>query len=52
MHFKLPGIKIDLTGLGEFLKEMGLNKKPTVDKLTLKKKDLANKEMEIVVMRP
>jgi len=52
MHYKLAGLKIDLAGLGNFLKEIGLNKKTAVDKLTLKKKDLVSKEMEIVVMKP
>jgi L-ascorbate metabolism protein UlaG (beta-lactamase superfamily) len=52
MHYKLPGLKIDLAGSEEFLKEMGLNKKPAIDKLTIKKKDLVGKEMEVVVMKP
>lgn len=51
MHYKLAGLKIDLAGLDKFLKEVGLNKKPAVDKLTLKKKDLIGKEMEVVVMK-
>ena len=52
MHYKLAGLKIDLAGLIEFLKEMGLNKKPAVDKLTVKKKDLIGKDMEVVVLKP
>jgi len=51
MHYKLPNLKIDLAGLGEFLKEMGLEKKSAVDKLTVKKKDLIGKEMEIVIFK-
>jgi L-ascorbate metabolism protein UlaG (beta-lactamase superfamily) len=51
MHYKLPGLKIKLAGLADFLKEMGLNKKPAVDKLTLKKKDLISKEMEVVIFK-
>jgi L-ascorbate metabolism protein UlaG (beta-lactamase superfamily) len=52
MHYKLPGLKFDLADLKEFLKEAGINGKTAVDKLTLKKKDLVGKTMEIVVMKP
>jgi L-ascorbate metabolism protein UlaG (beta-lactamase superfamily) len=52
MHYKLPGLRFDLADLKEFLKEAGVNGKTAVDKLTLKKKDLVGKEMEIVVMKP
>lgn len=51
MHYKIPGLKLDLAGLDVFLKEMGLNKKQAVDKLTIKKKDLANKDMEVVIFK-
>jgi len=51
IHYKLPGLNIDLDDVKGFLKEMGLNGQTTVDKLTLKKKDLAGKEMEVVVMK-
>ncbi len=51
MHYKLPGLKINLAGLDNFLKEMGLDKKPALDKLTIKKKDLAGKEMEVVIFK-
>ncbi|OGZ36079.1 MAG: hypothetical protein A3A94_01775 [Candidatus Portnoybacteria bacterium RIFCSPLOWO2_01_FULL_43_11] len=52
MHYKIPGLKINIDGVDKFLKEMGLTQKPAVDKITLKKKDLANKEMEVAVMKP
>jgi len=52
MHYKLAGLKMDLADLTEFLKELGLNKKPAVDKLTIKKKDLIGKDMEVVVLKP
>ena len=51
MHYKIPGLKIGLDSADKFLKEMGIGKKPAVEKLTLKKKDLADKEMEVVVMK-
>jgi L-ascorbate metabolism protein UlaG (beta-lactamase superfamily) len=52
MHYKLPGLTIDLANVKDFLKEMGLNGKQAVDRLTIKKKDLILKEMEVVVMKP
>ncbi|MFH1938078.1 MAG: MBL fold metallo-hydrolase [Patescibacteria group bacterium] len=51
MHYKLPGLKINLADVKDFLKEMGLNGKPPVDKLTIKRKDLDSKEMEVVVFK-
>lgn len=52
MHYKIPGLKIELDSLDKFLKEMGLTKKEAVEKLTVKKKDLVDKEMEVAVMKP
>ncbi len=51
MHYKIPGLTVDINDPKEFLKEMGANGIKPVDKLTLKKKDLSNKEMEVVMMR-
>jgi len=51
MHYKLPGLTEKLADLKDFLKEMGLNGQTPVDRLTLKKKDLINKEMEVVVFK-
>ena len=51
IHYKLPGLKINLDDVKVFLKEMGLNGEPAVDKLTIKKKDLADKEREVVIMK-
>jgi L-ascorbate metabolism protein UlaG (beta-lactamase superfamily) len=52
MHYKLPGLKIDLADVKEFLKEAGINGKTAIDKLTIKKKDLVDKTMEVVLMKP
>lgn len=52
MHYKLPNLEINLAKVEEFLKEMGINGKKPIDKLTIRKKDLATKEMEVVVMKP
>jgi len=51
MHYKLPGLTEKLADVKDFLKEMGLNGQEPVDKLTLKKKDLIGKEMEVVVFK-
>ncbi len=51
MHYKVPGLTIDLESLDKFLKEMGLAKKETVDKLTIKKKDLPIEGTEVIVMK-
>lgn len=52
MHYKIPGLGIKLEGVDDFLKEMGVSKKETVDKLTIKKKDLSpEEETKVVVMK-
>ena len=51
MHYKIPGLEMKLAGVDDFLKEMGVAKKETVDKLTLKKKDLPQEDMEVMVMK-
>lgn len=52
MHYKISGLSIDgLDSADGFLKEMGVEKKVIVDKLTLKGKDLSTKEMEVVLFK-
>lgn len=51
MHYKIPGLTSKVEGVDAFLKEMGVAKKETVDKLTLKKKDLPEGDMQVIVMR-
>jgi len=53
MHYKIPGLKVELDELSKFLKIMGKNAIEPVDKLTLKF-SLLPKEgaMEIIVMKP
>ena len=51
MHYKIPNLTVDINDPKEFLKEMGANGIKPVDKLTLKKKDLSNKEMEVVLFK-
>jgi L-ascorbate metabolism protein UlaG (beta-lactamase superfamily) len=51
MHYKIPGLTIKLEGLEDFLDEMGVSKKETVEKLAIKKKDLPEEGSEVVVMK-
>lgn len=51
MHYKLPGLTMALDPVDKFLKEMGVGRKKSVDRLTVKKKDIIGKEMEVVVMK-
>ena len=51
MHYKLPGLKIELEALDKFVKELGLT--PQVEeKLRLTKKDLPQEETKLVVLKP
>jgi len=52
MHYKIPGLKIDVAGLPEFLKEFGSKETKPEEKLTLKKKDLPQEEeTKLVVLK-
>ncbi|KKU52819.1 MAG: Zn-dependent hydrolase of the beta-lactamase fold-like protein [Candidatus Moranbacteria bacterium GW2011_GWE2_47_10] len=50
MHYKLAGFKIDLTDEKPFCDAIGTCPKARVSKLTLKKKDLEGKNLEVVLM--
>ncbi|MDP3986010.1 MAG: MBL fold metallo-hydrolase [Candidatus Veblenbacteria bacterium] len=51
MHYKLPGLKIELEALDKFVKELGLA--PQVEeKLRLTKKDLPQEETKLVILKP
>lgn len=50
MHYKVPGLKIDIDGVDKFIKEIGI--KPTEEeKLKINKKDLPSEDMELVVLK-
>ncbi|MEK7160720.1 MAG: MBL fold metallo-hydrolase [Patescibacteria group bacterium] len=51
MHYKIPGLTLKFDPVDDFLKEMGVAKKETIDKLTLKKKDLPEEETQVIVMK-
>jgi L-ascorbate metabolism protein UlaG (beta-lactamase superfamily) len=50
-HYKIPGLIFDLDAKEKFIKEMG-GKKEDTDKLTVKKKDLQEEGMKLVVLEP
>lgn len=53
MHYKIPGLKINLDGVEDFLKEIGATKVEAQEKLTIKKKDLEEDEKtRVVLMKP
>ncbi|HMB65705.1 MAG TPA: MBL fold metallo-hydrolase [Patescibacteria group bacterium] len=48
MHYQVKGLKVDLAGVDEFVKQLGIN--PTYeDKLKISKKELPQENMELVV---
>lgn len=50
MHYKTPGLKLDIDGVDKFIKEIGL--KPTEEeKLKITKKELPQEDMELVVLK-
>lgn len=53
MHYKIPGLKINLDGVENFLKEIGAAKTAAEDRLTIKKKDIGeNEKTEVRVLKP
>lgn len=50
-HYKIPGLIIDVDPLDKFIKEMG-GKKEEMEKLAVKKKDLAEEGTKVVVLEP
>ena len=49
MHYKIPGLKVDIAPLEAFAKEMGI-KTDTVDKLKVTKKELINEDTKVIVL--
>ena len=50
MHYKIPGLSVKLQNADQFLKEFGYEGQP-VEKLTIKKNDLPQERMEVIVMK-
>lgn len=52
MHYKIPGLAVPLEGVERFLKETGGGGKAAQEKLTVRKRDLGEKEKtEVVVLK-
>ncbi len=50
MHYKIPGLNIDIETADKFIKEMG-NHKEEMDKLKITKKDLPQHDTRLVVLK-
>ena len=50
MHYKIPGLKVKLDGVDNFLKEMGAKNVEKLDKLRVQKKDLPSEETKVVLL--
>lgn len=51
MHYKIDGLNIDIKPLNDFAKEMGIENKEPLDKLSINKKTLPEEE-EVVILKP
>lgn len=50
MHYKVAGSTVEIADEKKFCEELGVHPKEKVGKLTIKKKDLEGKKMELVLM--
>ncbi len=50
MHYKIPGLKLDIDSVDKFLKEMGASKAERLPKLKISKKDLPQEETKIILL--
>ena len=50
MHYQIPKLKLKLDELDKFLKIMGLKNPEKLNKLTIKKKELSEEGMKIIVL--
>ncbi|PJA92296.1 hypothetical protein CO134_00815 [Candidatus Kuenenbacteria bacterium CG_4_9_14_3_um_filter_39_14] len=51
MHYKIPGLNLDIDSAEKFIKEIG-NKKEELDKLKIYKKDLPQEETKLIILKP
>lgn len=51
MHYKIPGLKLDIDTADKFIKAMG-GKAETIDKLKISKKDLPQEETKLIILTP
>jgi len=51
MHYQIPKLKLKLDSLDKFLKVMGKKSVEPLNKLSIKKRDLIQEEMKIIVLK-
>lgn len=52
MHYKIPGLKLDIDDVNKFIKEMGLKAGEPENKFRIQKKDLPQEETKLVILKP
>ncbi len=52
MHFKVPGLKMKMDGVESFAKEMGTKPDAEDCKFTIKKKDISEEDIKVVILKP
>ena len=52
MHYKIPGVKVNLQGVEKFLKIMGLENITPQEKLKISSKDLPKEETQVLLLQP
>jgi len=52
MHYQIPKLKLKLDGIDKFLKVVGIKSIAPESKLSIKKKDIVEEEVKIVVLKP
>jgi len=52
MHYQIPKLKLKLEGVDKFLKVVGIKSIAPESKLSIKKKDIVQEEVKIVVLKP
>lgn len=50
MHYKIPGLKVDVEPVEKFLKELGASKAEKMAKLKISKKDLPQEETKVILL--
>ncbi len=52
MHYQIPKLKLKLDGVEKLLKTVGIKSIEPLNKLSIKKKDLSEEEVKIIVLKP
>lgn len=51
MHYKIPGLKVNIDNLEKFSKEMGVKEKLPEEKFRVTKKDLPQEETKVLILK-